>query len=71
VITSNFERRGWQEVQEDSDGSWNIFWANVGTVRQIFATDSLLQLRHDQLINHFPNHYELTRKVNKLCCSAV
>uniref|UniRef100_A0A383V6V1 Tubulin--tyrosine ligase-like protein 9 n=1 Tax=Tetradesmus obliquus TaxID=3088 RepID=A0A383V6V1_TETOB len=62
VITSNFERRGWQEVHDEKDESWNIFWANVGTMRQVFASDSLQQLRPDQLINHFPNHYELTRK---------
>jgi hypothetical protein len=68
VITSDFERRGWQEVQEEGDESWNIYWANVGTVRQVFSSDSLQQLRPDQLINHFPNHYELTRKV--IACPA-
>jgi tubulin polyglutamylase TTLL1 len=72
VITSNFERRGWQEVHEEGDESWNIFWANVGTVRQVFSSDSLQQLRPDQLINHFPNHYELTRKVMaRAACSCV
>jgi hypothetical protein len=68
VITSNFERRGWQEVQDEGDEGWNICWANVGTVRQVFSSDSLQQLRPDQLINHFPNHYELTRKV--IACAA-
>jgi hypothetical protein len=55
-------------VHEECDESWNIYWANVGTVRQVFSSDSLQQLRPDQLINHFPNHYELTRKV--IACAA-
>jgi hypothetical protein len=58
-------------VHDEKDESWNIFWANVGTVRQVFASDSLQQLRPDQLINHFPNHYELTRKVNRLCSTVT
>jgi tubulin polyglutamylase TTLL1 len=59
VICSNFERRGWQRCDDDS---WNVFWASVHTVRQIFNPDSGTRLGDHQLINHFPNHYELTRK---------
>lgn len=41
----------------------NIYWASVGTVKQIFNPDSGCRLTDLQLINHFPNHFELTRKV--------
>mmetsp|Transcript_16214 Transcript_16214/g.33282 ORF Transcript_16214/g.33282 Transcript_16214/m.33282 type:complete len:394 (-) Transcript_16214:26-1207(-) len=59
VICSNFERRGWTRTDGDD---WNIFWATVGTVKQIFNPESGMRLGDSQLICHFPNHYELTRK---------
>lgn len=98
VVTSNFERRGWQRCSqarffdpnlaftilfscfnhifllfppyytlfifqvEDSD--FNIYWASVQTVKQLFSPDSNVRLEANQLVNHFPNHYELTRKVS-------
>lgn len=34
-----------------------VYWANVGTVKQIFHPDSGMRLGDAQLINHFPNHY--------------
>ncbi|ORC83602.1 tubulin tyrosine ligase [Trypanosoma theileri] len=52
------------EIVEDEDviaGDWNFFWMNVGRIRSIFAT-SEYRLTDSQIINHFPNHYELTRK---------
>eukprot|EP01041_Mallomonas_annulata_P012587 gene12587-26504_t len=54
VVISSFERRGWVRSAE-SDPEWNIYWASVQTVKQIFNPES-------GLINHFPNHFELTRK---------
>jgi tubulin polyglutamylase TTLL1 len=45
-----------------SGHDWNIYWASVHTVRQIFSAESGVRLTDIQLINHFPNHYELTRK---------
>ena len=45
-----------------SSCDWNIYWASVHTVRQIFGADSGVRLTDMQLVNHFPNHYELTRK---------
>jgi tubulin polyglutamylase TTLL1 len=60
VITSNFERRGWQ--RNESENEWNIYWASVQTVRMIFNPDTGYRLNDNQLICHFPNHYELTRK---------
>jgi tubulin polyglutamylase TTLL1 len=61
VVTLNFDRRGWQRVS-DGDDSWNIYWASVGTVKQIFNPEVGYRLNDMQLINHFPNHFELTRK---------
>ncbi|KAH9584307.1 Tubulin-tyrosine ligase/Tubulin polyglutamylase [Trypanosoma melophagium] len=52
------------EIVEDDDiisGDWNFFWMNVGRIRSIF-TFSEYRLTDSQIINHFPNHYELTRK---------
>eukprot|EP00050_Salpingoeca_kvevrii_P007748 m.298326 g.298326 ORF g.298326 m.298326 type:complete len:403 (+) comp13833_c0_seq1:294-1502(+) len=59
-LHSNFERRGWQRVSSDDD--WHVFWATVGTTHRIFNPDSGFRLNDNQLLNHFPNHYELTRK---------
>lgn len=61
VITANFDRRGWVRAAEN-DPEWNIYWASVGTVRQIFNPDTGYRLTDMQLINHYPNHFELTRK---------
>ncbi|CAK0894049.1 unnamed protein product, partial [Prorocentrum cordatum] len=63
VILSGFERRGWQRAgEEDEPQDWDLYWASVGTVRQIFNPETGVRLAEHQLINHFPNHYELTRK---------
>ncbi|CAM9174392.1 unnamed protein product, partial [Heterosigma akashiwo] len=59
TVVSAFERRGW--VRADGD-DWNIYWANVHSVRSIFNLDTGYRLNDGQLINHFPNHVELTRK---------
>jgi tubulin polyglutamylase TTLL1 len=65
VITSNFEARGWQAARNEDE--WDIWWASVSSVQQLFAPSSLVKLRPGQLVNHFTNHYELTHKV----CAAV
>ena len=31
-------------------------------MRNIFGIDSGIRLNDNQIVNHFPNHYELTRK---------
>lgn len=41
---------------------WNVYWATVWTVRTIFNPKTGYRLNDNQLINHYPNHYELTRK---------
>uniref|UniRef100_T1JLI3 Polyglutamylase complex subunit TTLL1 n=1 Tax=Strigamia maritima TaxID=126957 RepID=T1JLI3_STRMM len=60
VLISNFDRRGWISVEPDED--WNIYWASVTALRTIFGLENGFRLGDNQLINHFPNHYELTRK---------
>ena len=60
---SNSSLRSQGYVRTEGD-DWNIFWATVGTVKQIFNPDSSQRLTDNQVINHFPNHYELTRKDN-------
>jgi len=59
-IIHNFEKRGWTRCTGDDD--WNIYWANVWNVKQIFNPETGHRLGETQLLNHFPNHYELTRK---------
>lgn len=60
VLISNFERLGWiRSTDEDFD----LYWASVHNVRGLFNPDNLSKrLRDGQVVNHFPNHYELTRK---------
>ncbi|KAG5460890.1 MAG: tubulin-tyrosine ligase family-domain-containing protein [Olpidium bornovanus] len=50
--------RGWKEVDSDSD-DWDFFWADVQWVHENFDR---MHLGENQRINHFRNHYELTRK---------
>ncbi|KAK2962359.1 putative Tubulin glycylase 3A [Blattamonas nauphoetae] len=49
--------RGWFEVGEDND-NWDIIWADVNWVHHC----NFSYLREHQRVNHFPNHYEFTRK---------
>lgn len=63
VICDNFERReGWVRTEGDD---WNVFWASVQTIHALFNVNQergTKRLADDQLVCHFPNHYELTRK---------
>ncbi len=66
VVVANFERRGWEQCSS-LDDDFDVYWASVGTVKQIFGPGGDgLRLQGGQLINHYPNHYELTRKVTLL-----
>jgi tubulin polyglutamylase TTLL1 len=67
VIIENFDKRGWVKAQGAEE--WNIFWATKESVRTIFNPDTGHRLGELQLLNHFPNHYELTRK--DLMCKNV
>jgi tubulin polyglutamylase TTLL1 len=60
-LTTNFERRGWVRVPDDSY-DWNFYWMSVANIRFMFNPENRYRLRDDQLVNHFPNHLELTRK---------
>lgn len=60
VLLGNFERRGWSKTTSDHD--WNFYWANVATVRGLFNPEMGYRLTDGQIVNHFPNHFELTRK---------
>lgn len=62
VLLQAFQRRRWQRVSEEDEEDWNFYWASVHSVRQIFNPDTGRRLGKYQIINHFPNHYELTRK---------
>ena len=35
---------------------------SVQTIRNVFSVETGYRLSDDQIVNHFPNHYELTRK---------
>lgn len=49
--------RGWKET--DSETDWNFFWSDVAWMRDGFDHIRLDDSMH---VNHFRNHYELTRK---------
>lgn len=49
--------RGWLETESPKD--WDIFWADVTWVHETFDQ---VYLQENQKVNHFRNHYELTRK---------
>ena len=51
-----------EKPQEEDDDNWNFFWASVNTIRQIFSGKTYVKLNDYQILNHFPNFYELTRK---------
>ncbi|TRY84043.1 hypothetical protein DNTS_021074 [Danionella cerebrum] len=60
VLINNFEKRGWIQVTENDD--WNFYWMSIQTIRNVFSVDTGYRLSDEQMVNHFPNHYELTRK---------
>lgn len=49
--------RGWKET--DSETEWDFFWADVSWIREVLDH---FRLDEHMRINHFRNHYELTRK---------
>lgn len=60
IVVNTFKRLGWNQVTPDED--WNIYWSNTVNCRSLFNADNACRLRNNQLVNHFPNHYELVRK---------
>ena len=49
--------RGWKET--DSETEWDFFWADVHWMRECFDH---IHFDEGQRINHFRNHFEMTRK---------
>eukprot|EP00095_Tigriopus_kingsejongensis_P002212 maker-scaffold351_size199180-snap-gene-0.32 protein:Tk02212 transcript:maker-scaffold351_size199180-snap-gene-0.32-mRNA-1 annotation:"probable tubulin polyglutamylase ttll1 isoform x1" len=60
VIIANFEKRGWTSVNSEED--WHFYWGSTQTCRNLFAVESGYRMNDFQIINHFSNHFELTRK---------
>ncbi|XP_058789188.1 polyglutamylase complex subunit TTLL1 isoform X1 [Phymastichus coffea] len=61
VIVHNLEKRGWLQVGPEDD--WNFYCRAVTqSCRNIFSVETGYRMGDNQTINHFPNHYELTRK---------
>ncbi|CAH1738759.1 polyglutamylase complex subunit TTLL1-like [Aphis gossypii] len=60
VLISNFEKREWIHVGPEDE--WNFYWTSIHTCRCLFNADKNYRLKDNQIINHFPNHYELGRK---------
>ncbi|XP_050398528.1 probable tubulin polyglutamylase TTLL9 [Patella vulgata] len=50
-------RPGWQEVTGDAD--WDFYWCDVWWMKETFDH---AYLEEHMRLNHFRNHYELTRK---------
>lgn len=57
TIYDVLKSRGWKETEGDTE--WNIFWTDKDWIHQIFDK---IHLDPHQRVNHFLNHYELTRK---------
>ncbi|XP_049635461.1 probable tubulin polyglutamylase TTLL9 [Suncus etruscus] len=51
------QRPGWVEVKDE--GEWDFYWCDISWLRENF--DHIYMEEHVR-INHFRNHYELTRK---------
>ena len=61
TIYDVFRARGWQETESDHPADWDVAWIDTGWLRENFDS---LHLADHQRINHFRNHFELTRKDN-------
>ena len=54
-------RRGWKQVADDKDNSWNVYWCDMGQMRELYYRLSK-PLEENQRIGHFRNSYEVSRK---------
>lgn len=61
VIIENMQDRDWQKA-EDYEEDWNFYWISIRYVKQFFHHKSGKRLTDRQLVNHFPNYSELTKK---------
>ncbi|XP_050537949.1 polyglutamylase complex subunit TTLL1-like isoform X2 [Daktulosphaira vitifoliae] len=60
VLNINFKKLKW--IQVSVEKKWNLYWASSQSVRTLFRRNSHVRLNENQIVNHFPNHYELSRK---------
>jgi hypothetical protein len=60
--SSSSSSAGGDSDSDDRNDSWNVYWASVASARYLFNPQTRFRLRDDQVINHFPNHSQLTRK---------
>lgn len=51
------QKTGWKETTSNAD--WDFNWADVGWIREHFDN---IHMEEHQKVNHFRNHYEITRK---------
>ncbi|KAI8616579.1 hypothetical protein BC830DRAFT_192520 [Chytriomyces sp. MP71] len=58
-LLTNFKKRGWQQ---GSENDWNFYWAGIGNFRSITSLETGYRLADNQIINHYPNNLELTKK---------
>ncbi|KAJ3341810.1 putative tubulin polyglutamylase ttll1 [Entophlyctis luteolus] len=58
-LVTNFKKRDWVEGSEDD---WNFYWAGISNFRSITSLETGYRLSDSQIINHFPNNLELTKK---------
>eukprot|EP00762_Andalucia_godoyi_P007582 ANDGO_00754.mRNA.1 putative alpha-tubulin polyglutamylase Ttll1 len=59
TVHDALEKRGWRETESDQD--FDVAWVSKGWIRTVFPKISGT-LKREQLVNHFPNTQELTRK---------
>lgn len=64
VVLDAMRSRGWKQCTADEEAergpsSWDIMWADREWMREVFDR---IHLSGQQKVNHFRNHYELTRK---------
>lgn len=59
-LITNFEDRKW--TRANINELWNLYWTNTSNCSKIFGLKSKIYLQKFQLVNHFPNSYELSRK---------
>ncbi|CAG5113488.1 Oidioi.mRNA.OKI2018_I69.chr2.g7592.t1.cds [Oikopleura dioica] len=60
-LLNNFEKRGWLPTSLEN-GDWNFYWCAVHNLKYLFGIEATMRMNDNQLVNHFPNHYELCRK---------
>lgn len=60
IIIENMNDRKWEEAENPMD--FNFGWIQVHLIRKLFHPSIKQKLNDKQLVNHFPNHWELTRK---------